>query len=235
MNDEPSVPLFHQQQINAVGWTLRSGLSKGANIDSGAAHPLVDQIRAHRQRPFERKAPRTRGWFPACRWRSPGPPAEYSHPAANVPRCRSAGGCRRARGFARCHPGRQRGTPFRRGGRRGAGSGPRSPPGAAVLPIAAVHRQARHGGDHRRFARRGGRYDGSAELDAFGRRNVGTVGRRLWNRAGGEIGRRAGVKARRRRDRTSAGTDRTRDQSGIGRNGQRAVGGRGAVPWKLAA
>ena len=44
MNDEPSVPLFHQQQINAVGWALRSGLSKGADIDSGAAHPLVDQI-----------------------------------------------------------------------------------------------------------------------------------------------------------------------------------------------
>ena len=71
--------------------------------------------------PFRAKGAATRGWFPACRWRSPGLPAACSHPAADGPRCRSAGGCRRARGFAPCHPGRRRGTPSRR--EMSAGSG----------------------------------------------------------------------------------------------------------------
>jgi hypothetical protein len=85
-------------------------------------------------------------------------------------------------------------------------------------------RQAGNSGDHRRLARWGWRNDGYAELNAFGRRNIGTVSRPIWDRAGGEIGRRAGVETRRRRNRTSAGTDRTRAQSGTGRNGQRAAG-----------
>ena len=234
MNDEPSVPLFHQQQINAVGRTLRSGLSKGANIEFGCGAPPGRSDMSAPPAPFRAKGAATRGWFPACRWHSPGLPAACSHPAADVPRCRSAGGYQRARGSAPCHPGRRRGTPSRRECRREAGR-----PGVAGRGgIADCGRSPGRPGTAAITGGSPGGAGGITGVPSWTPSGGGTLGRSAGASGTGpvaEIGRHAGVKTRRRRDRTSAGTDGTRVQSGIGRNGQAGGGGRRAVPWTLAA
>ena len=173
---------------------------------------------------FRAKGAATRGWYPACRWRSPGPPAEYSHPAANVPRCRSAGGCRRGEGLRGVI--REYNAELRSGGEcRREGSGT-----AGVAGRGGIAGCGRSPGRPGTAAITGGSPGGAGGITGVPSwtpsawRHIGTVGRRLWNRAGGQIRRRAGVKTRWRRDRTSAGTDGTRVQSGIGRNGQRAAG-----------